>query len=213
MLMKYTLYAMRRNIGTISYKDTFSELTLAPHQLGLVVAPLEKHAQGVLTYWTRSQLASTLGEIQTYVSTLNYVTENLSGLALKALSVVFLPGKIRRLRNLCCSQHIDPLRGGNFPDCPLLTRGNNSRLKFDPAYRSGRRYTGARATDAGRSSAGPPRTALHTPRRLAAAVRCPGPGRCARPRPGPGPAPALGRLLAAAWGRRPPTVPLRRTGK
>ena len=74
-------------------------MSLAPHELGLVVAPLEQHDGGVgLSFWTRRQLAPALEEPANYVSTLNELAENLSNLTLQPLSVVFLPGIYTRVK-------------------------------------------------------------------------------------------------------------------
>ncbi|XP_034234206.1 endoplasmic reticulum aminopeptidase 1-like [Thrips palmi] len=84
--------------GGLTVSDTFATIRLAPHQVGLVVAPLKRQsADGdAVVLWGREQAAAaTQEDARKYVSTVNALVENLSQvpLAESPLSVVALPGR------------------------------------------------------------------------------------------------------------------------
>ncbi|XP_026281351.2 aminopeptidase N-like isoform X2 [Frankliniella occidentalis] len=83
------------DITQASSKDTFETAKLAPHEVRLVVAPLQGALQDPgLTLWARSEAAPFVDRLLSYMSTTSDVVENLSGLplALQHLAVVALPG-------------------------------------------------------------------------------------------------------------------------
>ncbi|KAK3907461.1 Aminopeptidase N, partial [Frankliniella fusca] len=85
------------DIAAASSRDTFATARLAPHQVGLVVAPLQGAVldqDAAVALWARAGAAPVADRVLRYAGALSDAVENLSGLpaALRHVAVVALPG-------------------------------------------------------------------------------------------------------------------------